>query len=197
MRKREFTKEQIEFIRNGLQEMSTRKVAEAYTEFFGEPLGQTQLRRVCKRNNIPNPRPCRKPLPVGYERWSDYYQCYVIKVANISVSGMKPSKERHRLREKQWKLKQNYVWEQTHGIELPTDMVVVFLDGDRTNYDPKNLFAAPLENIGYVYRTKINSEFAPVMKSALICAGLAFANSDEATQGKSHENRDIIFKQIR
>lgn len=175
MRKREFTPEQVEFVRSNIQVMSGRKVAKAFTEHFGEPLGQTQLRRLCERNAIKNPRKEFSALPVGYERWSEYYQCYMVKVKQISVKGMKPSHERRKLRDSQWKMKQTYVWEQTHGKELPNDMIIVFLDGDRTNYNPENLYAAPLQNVGYVYRTNMNSEFAPVMKSALICADLAFA----------------------
>lgn len=187
MRKREFTEEQVEFIRAGLQLMSTRKVAEAYTKHFGEALGQTQLRRVCERNGITNPRKENKPLPVGYERWSDYYQCYIVKTSAVSVKGMKPSRERQRLRNSQWQLKQNYIWELEHQRKLPKDWIVVFLDGDRTNYDPSNLYAATLEEIGYTYRTKINSEFAPAMRSALICSKLAFALSI----GKDMANGDI------
>lgn len=175
MRKRNFTKEQVEFVRENIRTMSTRKVAAAYTERFGEPLGQTQLRRLCERNGIENPRQANKPLPVGYERWSDYYQCYVVKVRQISVKGMRPSKERRRIRDSQWQLKQNYIWELEHHRKLPKDWIVVFLDGDRTNYEPNNLYAATLEEIGYTYRTKINSEFAPVMRSALICSKLAFS----------------------
>ena len=177
MRKREFTDEQVEFIRTGLQTMSTRKVAEAYSRHFGEPLGQTQLRRACDRNGISNPRGENEPLPTGHERWSDFYQCYVVKVRQISVKGMKPSRERERLRASQWQLKQVYVWENANGCKLPDGWVIVFLDGDRTNYDPKNLYASPLEEVGYVYRTKIDSEFPPVMKSALMCSELAFALS--------------------
>lgn len=175
MKRREFTTEQIEFIRDNLQIMSTRKVAEAYTIHFGEPLGQTELRRVCQRNGIENPRKENKMLPLGTERYSEYYQCMMIKTSLFSAKGIKPSIKREIARNNQWQLKQNYVWEQTHGKKLPKGMVVVFLDGDRMNYDPSNLVAAPLQNVGFVYRTGVASEFAPVMRSALKYAELYFA----------------------
>ena len=169
-----FTDEQVEFIRSNLKNMSTRKVAEAYSKEFGEALGQTQLRRVCEQYGIQNPREEYKPKPIGYEKWSDYYQCMIVKVKQVSVKGMKPSAERHALRQSQWQMKQNYIWEHEHGMKLPSDMMIVFLDGDRTNYDPANLYAAHLEEIGYVYRTKIASENPKIMESALLTAKLVF-----------------------
>lgn len=164
--------------------MSTRRVAEAYTLHFGEPLGQTELRRVCQRNGIENPRKENKMLPVGTERYSEYYQCMVVKTSLFSAKGIKPSNEREYQRNSQWQLKQNYVWEQTHHKKLPKGMVVVFLDGDRMNYNPSNLMATPLQNIGFVYRSGVASEFAPVMKSALMYADLYFAvkNTEEKTK---------------
>lgn len=40
---------------------------------------------------------------------------------------------------KNWKLKQRVVWEKANGREIPKNHIVLFLDGDKTNFDPKNL----------------------------------------------------------
>lgn len=41
----------------------------------------------------------------------------------------------------QWVLKQRLVWERANGRKLAPDEMVVFADGDKTNFDPNNLVA--------------------------------------------------------
>lgn len=42
-----------------------------------------------------------------------------------------------------WRLKHKWVWERENGREVPEGWVVVFADGDRGNFDPRNLAAVP------------------------------------------------------
>lgn len=173
MTRRYFTQEQVNFIRNGIAELPTRRLAEAYTERFGEPLGQTELRRVMKRNGIENPRKEYSQLPIGFERYSPYYDCMVVKVDDVSVSGAE--RENYaKLRQGNWKLKQNLVWEQSTGKTLPWRHIVVFLDGDRTNYAPENLYAVPLQVAGTIAKMKMNSEEATINKTALMWGELYY-----------------------
>lgn len=176
MKRREFSEEEVAFARRYAGAMSTRGLAEAFSVRFGRPIGQTMIRRLMQRHGIEARHDRRNlPLPVGTERWSDYYQCVIVKVRSVSVSGVKDKRERDRLRNSQWMLKQNWVWEQAHGNPVPKDRVVVFLDGDRTNYAPENLHAERLNVIGTIEKMKMHSEDAEIYKTALIWGELYYA----------------------
>ena len=174
MKKRNFTEEQVEFIRMGILDLPTRKLAEAYTKYFGEPLSQTELRRAMERNGIENPRKENLKLPVGTERYSKYYDCIIVKVKDVSVKGL-PQKEYGKARNGMWQLKQNLVWEKSNDKKLPKGYVVIFLDGDRTNYEPSNLYATALNVAGTVKRMNMTSEDAEVYKTALMWGDLYYA----------------------
>lgn len=174
MIRREASVEQIEFIRDNIQRMSTRECARAFTEQFGEPLGQTQLRRIMDRNGITSSVKRNDFLPVGTERYSRYYDCIIVKVGDNHVCKEVSTHERDRKRNSNWKLKQNLIWEQTTGKELPWRWVVIFLDGDRTNYDPSNLYAVPLQIVGTIERMRMHSENPEIYKTALIWGQLYF-----------------------
>lgn len=176
MRRREFSGEEIDFVQRYADALSTRELAEAFSVRFGSPIGQTMIRRLMARNGIETMHDRRNlPLPIGTERWSDYYQCMMIKVKSICISGIKDKRERDRLRNSQWMLKQNWVWEQTHGMPVPKDHVVVFLDGDRTNYSPENLHAERLNVIGTIEKMRMHSENAEIYRTALIWGELYYA----------------------
>lgn len=172
--KRIFTDEQVEFIRENIRDMSTRDCANAFSEFFNEPLGQTELRRVMTRNGIQASRKRNDFSPIGTERYSDYYQCIMVKVGEYRCQKGECRTERNYKRNLNWKLKQNLIWEQTNGKELPWRWVVVFLDGDRMNYSPENLYAVPLNVAGTIERMRMHSENADIYKTALIWGELYY-----------------------
>lgn len=173
--KRNFTDEQVEFIRENIQTMSTRECARAFSEFFAEPLGQTQLRRVMKQNGIAASVQRNDFAPIGTELYSEYYQCVMVKVGSYQCHKGDSRSERDYKRKANWKLKQNIVWEKSNGKELPWRWVVVFLDGNRMNYNPDNLYAVPLNVAGTIEKMRMHSENAEIYKTALIWGELYFA----------------------
>lgn len=179
--RRTFTDEQVEFIRENILDMSTRDCAKAFSEFFNEPLGQTELRRVMKRNNIEASVKRNDFIPVGTERYSSYYQCILVKVGEYHCHKGDNRTERNYKRNCNWKLKQNLIWEQANGKELPWRWVVIFLDGDRTNYSPDNLYAVPLNVAGTIEKMRMHSEDADIYKTALIWGQLYYALKGETT----------------
>lgn len=40
---------------------------------------------------------------------------------------------------RKWQLYQRYIWEKAHGKKLNKSDIVIFLDGNKENFDPKNL----------------------------------------------------------
>ena len=173
--KRHFTEEQIAFVRVGIEELPTRKLAERFSEVFGEPLGQTELRRMMKRYGIQNPRKENKQLPIGAEKYSPYYDCIMVKVSDASVSGVKDNKEKGRIRNSLWRMKQNVVWEQTTGKKLGWREVVMFLDKDRMNYSPENLYAVPINIAGTVAKMGWDQQDPQFNKTALMWGELFYA----------------------
>jgi len=173
MTAKELTSEQVEFLKEGIKTLPTRKLAETFTDAFGIYLCQTELRRVCEKYEIKNPRKEYSQLPIGYERYSEYYDCIVVKVSDVSVSGAN-KKDYAKLRQNNWKFKQNLIWEQTHGRKLGWREIVMFLDGDRTNYDPDNLYAVPMNVAGSIKRMDMMSEDAEINKTALMWGQLYY-----------------------
>ena len=47
-----------------------------------------------------------------------------------------------------WRLKNVVVWERSRGLALPSGWIVIFCDGDRSNFAPENLKAVPRRLIG-------------------------------------------------
>lgn len=174
MRKRTFTEEQVEFVRENMKSMSTRECAERFSERFGVPTGQTVIRRVMKHNQIQASVKRNDFLPVGTEKYSDYYQCMVVKTGEYHCEKGVSAKERNRERNKNWALKQNIVWEKANGRKLQWREVVIFLDGDRMNYDPDNLYAVPLNVAGTIEKMRMHSENDQIYKTALIWGQLYF-----------------------
>ena len=72
-------------------------------------------------------------LPIGTERWKDGY--LYVKVADIPL----PKKFTVMQLRENWVQKHRLVWESVHG-KIPKGKLVIFLDGDRSNFAPENLY---------------------------------------------------------
>ncbi len=147
-----------------MRTFSTRQCCKEYESRFGEPLGQTSLRRVMKKFGI---SPCKKQnvkKPLGSEYYSEYYKCIMVNIGDQENS--KRSK---------YIPKQRYIWEKHHNQKVPKGSVVIFLDGDRNNYCPENLYCAPLNIIGDVFKHNMNSNDANIQKTALLYEELRHA----------------------
>ena len=142
-----------------------RKIVEVFNETFNRNIGQTQLRRMMQRCGIESVRKERVAVPIGYEYYSSYYKCQIVKISNERAG---------------WKLKQNLIWERSHRKQLPRHSVVIFLDGDRNNYSPENLHAVPLHVAGSVEKWNMHSEDPMIYKSALMYGELYFLMMKEA-----------------
>lgn len=177
MRTHEWTQEKIDFLREAMKTMSTRECARVFSEKFAEPLGQTHLRRMLQKYDISVSKKRNDFAPVGTERYSEYYNCMMVKVGDYHVNGEK-KEVRDRKRNANWKLKQNVVWEQTTGKTLPWRWCVIFLDGNRMNYDPANLYAVPLQVAGTIEKMRMHSESPEIYKTALIWGKLYFTLKD-------------------
>lgn len=84
--------------------------------------------------------------PVGYER--DTGKGYVL--VKVREEPEKPGTKDN------WEMKHVLVWERTRGLTLPDGWIVLFCDGNSSNFDPANLKAVPRTLIGVM-----NAQDAP------------------------------------
>jgi hypothetical protein len=73
-----------------------------------------------------------------------------------------------------WKYKQRYIYEQYYKVELPKDIMVIFLDGDRTNFDINNLMAVSTPEYNCIKNKDLLSNNAMVTKTAILGARLHY-----------------------
>lgn len=55
-----------------------------------------------------------------------------------------------KLAERKWQLYQRYVWEKSRNERLKKSQTVIFLDGDRDNFDPANLAAISRKELAII-----------------------------------------------
>jgi len=76
---------------------------------------------------------CSFALPIGTERWKDGY--LYVKVADNPI----PKKFTTKQIRSNWVVKHRLVWEAAYG-KIPEGKLIVFLDGNRSNFDLDNLY---------------------------------------------------------
>jgi hypothetical protein len=79
---------------------------------------------------------------------------------------------RIKINDKQWVYKQRYIYEQHYG-KIPKGYKVIFLNGDKTDYDINNLAIAPYKDVLYIYGNNLNSCDREITKLGLGVARLA------------------------
>ena len=73
-----------------------------------------------------------------------------------------------------WKYKQRYLYEQYHKVELPKEIMVIFLDGNKANFDIDNLMAVSTPEYNCIRNKKLVSKNGVVTKTAILSARLHY-----------------------
>lgn len=73
-----------------------------------------------------------------------------------------------------WKYKQRYIYEQYYNVELPKETMVIFLDGDRTNFDINNLMAVSTPEYNCIKNKDLISNNGTATKTAILGARLYY-----------------------
>lgn len=150
-----YTKEILEFCKEKRKKHSVREVLELLkkelnfeTSFWGlqKTLSEHKIRGVNK-GHFKNGHPCllkKKPKPpkkkkpriphnkrkIGDER-VDKDGYIIVKIANPSV----------------WMRKGRYLYEKYHNVKLGRNDFIIFLDGDKRNFNKENLYRVTQEEI--------------------------------------------------
>lgn len=155
-----YSEEIVEYIENNRMKLNTRQMCKSLAINFDKKITEKTLRKYYYRHNLDFKKQttqrqnCTIKHPIGYESKPDKNGFVRIKI-----------------NEKQWVYKQRYIYEQHYG-KIPKGYKVVFLNGDRTDYDINNLAIAPYKDISYVYVNQLNSCDREVTKLSLGVARL-------------------------
>ena len=123
-------------------------------------LEKHKLEQLLWRNNIKhknynkNMAHANNTLPIGSEYTKDDGMI-LIKVG--------PNK---------WEYRQRYIYEKYHNVELPTEIMVIFLDGDKNNFDITNLRAVSTPVYNTIRNKHLVCNNKDVMNTALDMAEL-------------------------
>lgn len=88
-----------------------------------------------------------------------------------------------KVNEHKWEYKQRYIYETYHNIKLPTSTMVVFLDGDRNNFDIDNLMAVSTPEYNCIKNKKLISKNSELNKTAFMSARVYYKVKELSKEG--------------
>lgn len=155
-----YTDEMVSFIEDNRFKLDTRQMCKSLAINFDKKITEKTLRKYYYRHNL------------DFKKQTTQRQNCTIKHPIGTES--KPDKNglvRIKINDKQWVYKQRYIYEQHYG-KIPKGYKVVFLNGDKTDYDISNLAIARGKDILYAYSKELTSTDKEITKLGLSVAQL-------------------------
>lgn len=148
--------------------------------FWGIPTTPENLRKYLSRRKIRykgyNPSKAHAPsYPVGYERPARDDGMVMVKT------------------EDGWDYKQRVVWKKHYG-EIPKNHFIIFLDGDRTNYDISNLACVSSRESSYMANYKLFTNDKDITNTGLSVVKLITTTKNKQGIGpkKGHKKKKEV-----
>lgn len=166
MIRNKYTKE-FEFLMKEKSKTSTFNQLLKFAKKCGYDIDKNKLQKYLYKHNIrptdyhEEKRNGSFKRPIGFE--------YTKPDGMVLVKVGEPSK---------WKYKQRYIYEQHYG-KIPKDYMVIFLDGDRTNFDIKNLKAIHTREYNFVRNKHLLSNDKDFMETSLLLARTYYEMKDK------------------
>lgn len=146
-----YSEELVQFIEEKRMKYPISSLCKMINLYFDKQITTKALRKYYYRHNLDYKKDsrgnydcrnwnCTHSKPIGSESKPDKNGLVKIKVT-----------------EKQWVYKQRYIYEKHYG-EIPKGYKVVFLNGDKNDYDPKNLVIARGEDVLLAYAHELTSK---------------------------------------
>lgn len=166
----QYTKEELDFIREKVKDHTIKEVAELITKEFGIERTESGVRSVMTKVGIKTgrtglfgsghiPGNCRK---LFHER-IDKQGYITIKVEEPNV----------------WELKHRWVYEQHYNVKLEEDDLIIFKDGDKANTNIDNLVKIDRNEHLRLNRQGLRSEHPELTETGLQLTRLMIAISDK------------------
>ena len=160
MKNNMYSEEIVEYIENNRMKLNTRQMCKSLAINFDKKITEKTLRKYYYRHNLDFKKQttqrqnCTIKQPIGTE-------------SNPDKNGL----VRIKINDKQWVYKARYIYEQYYG-KIPKGYKVVFLNGDKTDYDISNLAIARGKDILYAYSKELTSTNKEITKLGLSVAQL-------------------------
>jgi hypothetical protein len=121
LRRHSYTPKEIRFLEKNIAGRSYAELTKLFNKRFSLKLSESKVKDTCRYRRLFNGKKAAPNRPIGSERVeSDGY--VVVKMAHPNI----------------WRHKHLAVWEAANGM-IPKGHVVIFADGDKTNFELKNL----------------------------------------------------------
>ena len=156
-----YTDEMVGYIEKNRFQLNVNQMCKSLKINFNKDVTPKALRKYYYRHNLDfkkmvlQRQNCTIKHPIGTE-------------SNPDKNGL----VRIKINDKQWVYKQRYIYEQHYG-KIPKGYKVIFLNGDKTDYDINNLAIAPYKDVLYIYGKNLNSCDRELTKLSLGVARLA------------------------
>lgn len=179
-----YTKEEDEFILQNYGKYTFKEISQMLFENFGRTTTWMGLRGHCYKTlglTLDNPGKFAfkwRQLPIGTERIFEGYTW--VKVSNNI--GRRGSHDAYKLN---WKLKHQIVWEDHHG-RIPDGCQIIFLDGDKSNFNIDNLYCIDLSALGYLAGNKLWK-----VDRSLLPTAIKWAELKVVLSGKNLRNLEV------
>lgn len=144
-------------------------------EMFNESYSRLRLQQYLYRNEIKykytNEKLSHPNCLEGYPLGTEYVKGDGMTIVKVARN--------------KWKYKQRLIYEQYYNVELSSDDYIIFLDGDRTNFDINNLKLVSREVSSYLANFKLKSVDPDVTKLGIDVANLMITAKGKKKYDKS------------
>lgn len=190
---RKYTDEMRKFIEVNYIGIGNQELADRFNKEFDEDITRTQMSAYKKRHglhsgltgyfkkgNMPQnkgkkmpPDVYAKAAPTMFKKGHMPHNHKPVGSERISKDGyleVKIAEPKH------WKQKQKIVWEEHYG-PVPKGSVVIFLDGNKRNFDIENLRMVTRQELLYLNRYKLNTLGENITQTGILMAQLEHAKN--------------------
>lgn len=140
---RQFNQQQKDFLMSISKDYTPRQLMNIVNEKFNQNYTLFEFHSYLRKNKIPFKYEDIKKSHIRAPLYSEsvHYGMKVIKVD-----------------ERKWIPKQRYIYEQYHKVKLTPRQYVIFIDGDRNNFDINNLKVVDCRVAGYIGNYELRSK---------------------------------------
>ena len=140
MNNTKYEKKLVDFIEKNRMRYDTNEMVKLINEKYGRKISTKTLRKYYYRHNLEFKR--------IYNRTD---KCVFAKRVGFESPPDKNGLIKIKINDKQWQYKQRYLYEKYNNTKIDENCVIIFADGDKTNFNKENLIAVPREIAGTFY----------------------------------------------
>lgn len=138
-----------------------------YTTVQGQCSKILNLNKDVKDKFVPN-----KKYKIGDEKFSQGY--YFVKTKEYERTGVYDAKRQKEC----WEKKHYVIWKEYYNEEIPEDCIIVFLNGDKKDFDIENLYCMKRKYISYMNRNHWFSNNPEITLTAIKWCELMYATQE-------------------